>query len=84
MADNTIRVRYFAVAAEVAGCAEENVQVSDKATLRELACALTARHGPTMAQILSVAAFLRGDELTRDLDREAGTHVDVLPPFAGG
>jgi len=45
---------------------------------------LVERHGPKMERVLTVAAFLQDDELTRDLALVAASRVDVLPPFAGG
>jgi len=84
VAEQSIHVRYFAAAAEAAGRTDECVHVISGATLGELRAVLIDRHGPRMAQVLSVAAFLQGNELIRDPDAPAAPHVDVLPPFAGG
>lgn len=80
----TVTVRYFAAAAAAAGCTTERVALPRGADLRQVKSALAARHGPRMERVLTVAAFLVGSELTRDLDRRVGTRLDVLPPFAGG
>ena len=80
----SVSVRYFAAAAEAAGCSKESVELPGGATLAVLAEALEQRHGAPMARVLSVAAFLVDSELTRDRSRPAGGQVDVLPPFAGG
>lgn len=79
-----IEVRYFAAAAEAAGCAKETLTVPDSPTVRDVDAALRERHGADMARVLGVAAFLVGDELTRDPGFAVDTVVDVLPPFAGG
>ncbi|MFC4602385.1 MoaD/ThiS family protein [Rhodococcus kronopolitis] len=84
MADGSVTVRYFAAAADAAGCTQETVPLGERASLGELRAVLADRHGPQMERVLSVAAFLQDDELTRDLSRPAASRVDVLPPFAGG
>lgn len=84
MAEQSVHVRYFAAAAEAAGRTDECVQVVSGATLGDLRAVLMDRHGPRMAQVLSVAAFLQDNELIRDPNAEAAPRVDVLPPFAGG
>ncbi|CAM2778686.1 MoaD/ThiS family protein [Skermania piniformis] len=76
-----VEVRYFAAAADVAGKPGETL---DAATVGELQRVLTAKYGATMARVLSVSAYLVGDQLTRDPATPVGTRVDVLPPFAGG
>ncbi|HEY5857586.1 MAG TPA: MoaD/ThiS family protein [Aldersonia sp.] len=79
-----MEVRYFAAAADAAGCAKETLTLPDSPTVRDVDVALRERHGAGMARVLSVAAYLVGDELTRDPDFAVGAAVDVLPPFAGG
>ncbi|MFD1813271.1 MoaD/ThiS family protein [Rhodococcus gannanensis] len=79
-----VTVRYFAAAAEAAGCGEEQLPLTEGVTLGRLRAALIDRHGPAMARVLDVAAYLQNDELTRDLDDAVASRVDVLPPFAGG
>jgi len=81
---HSISVRYFAAAADVSGCRSEVVAISPDNTLAELVAVLVGRYGPEMARVLSVSAFLVGDELTRDVSRASGSAVDILPPFAGG
>lgn len=80
----TISVRYFAAAADVTGCSAESVALTQSSTLADLVAVLSDKYGVEMARILSVSAFLVGDELTRDVERATGPVVDVLPPFAGG
>lgn len=79
-----IAVRYFAAAAEAAGCSEETLDLPDSADLGQVKAALIVRHGADMERVLTVAAYLVDSELTRDLARTAGAQVDILPPFAGG
>ncbi|GAA4473798.1 MoaD/ThiS family protein [Rhodococcus olei] len=79
-----VTVRFFAAAEEAAGRGEQSVELPVGATLGDLRAALVERHGAAMERVLTVAAFLLGDELTRDLDVPVAARVDVLPPFAGG
>ncbi|WP_070380633.1 MoaD/ThiS family protein [Rhodococcus sp. WMMA185] len=79
-----VSVRYFAAAADAAGCTKETIEFPAPADLGQVKSALLDRYGPDMERVLEVAAFLVGSELTRDLTRPAGSQVDVLPPFAGG
>lgn len=76
----TVRVRYFAAAAEAAGRDEEDL---DAATVGELAELLLARY-PALAPVLRRGAFLVDGLVTRDPARALGDRVDVLPPFSGG
>lgn len=76
----TVRVRYFAAAAEVAGREEEEL---DAGTVGELTALLLARH-PGLARVLERGSFLVDGVVTRDPDRPLGAQVDVLPPFSGG
>ncbi|MGW5152181.1 MoaD/ThiS family protein [Rhodococcus koreensis] len=80
----SISVRYFAAAADAAGRGGETLDMPTGADLGQVKSALLTKYGPGMERVLSVAAFLVGSELTRDLTALAGTQVDVLPPFAGG
>ncbi|QBJ98535.1 MoaD/ThiS family protein [Rhodococcus sp. ABRD24] len=79
-----VQVRYFAAAADAAGCTEESLLLRPDADLGALKAVLIDRYGDRMARILDVAAFLVDSDLTRDLTRPATGQVDVLPPFAGG
>jgi len=80
----TVRVRYFAAAAEVAGCDEETVQLPQGATVGQLRTELSARHGHGMETVMRSGSFLVDSVVSRDPDRPVGARVDVLPPFAGG
>jgi len=78
-----ITVRYFAAAAEAAGCATEVVAAR---TAGELRAAVVARHGPELERVLARCSLLAdGERLGADEAplRDGGT-VEVLPPFAGG
>ncbi|RYE41164.1 MAG: MoaD/ThiS family protein [Hyphomicrobiales bacterium] len=79
-----ISVRYFAAAADAAGCTKETLDLPVSANLGQVKALLLAKYGLGMQQVLSVSVFLVDSELTRDLTRTAGAQVDVLPPFAGG
>lgn len=80
----TITVRYFAAAAEAAGCEQEQLSIGDGATLGALRAVLLARYGAPMAAVLRSGAFLVDGKVSRDDARPLGDAVDVLPPFAGG
>ena len=80
---NTIQIRYFAAAAEAAGCEQE--QREAPATLAALRSELAEAYGPDMAKVLAAGSFLVNGVVRRD-DGELpeSAAVDVLPPFAGG
>ncbi|WP_307828267.1 MoaD/ThiS family protein [Antrihabitans sp. YC2-6] len=86
MADDlrALEVRYFAAAADAAGCVKEVLEVPESATVADVTRVLSARHGAGMDRVLKVAAYLVGDDLTRDESYPVGARIDVLPPFAGG
>ena len=79
----TVRVRYFAAAAEAAGCEEEQLTLTD-ATLGALRTDLEARYGAAMARVMRSGSFLVDTVVSRDPARAISATVDVLPPFAGG
>lgn len=78
-----VTVRYFAGAAEAAGCEQEAVEAS---TLGDLRDAIVTLHGDSLARVLGRCSFLvdgrRADAPAAPVP--AGATVDVLPPFAGG
>lgn len=80
----SVRVRYFAAAAEVAGCEEETVLLPQGATVGQLRSELAQRHGLGMETVMRSGSFLVDSVVSRDLTRPVGARVDVLPPFAGG
>jgi len=77
-----ITVRYFAGAAEAAGCESETLEAEGLPELRE---AMLARHGDSLAAVLDRCSLLvdgvHADAAPPLVD---GARVDVLPPFAGG
>ena len=77
----SVRVRYFAAAAEAAGTdAEERAEP----TLFALRAATVADH-PALGGILDRCAVLvDGERRDDDAPLDGVAHVDVLPPFAGG
>ncbi|MFN3950679.1 MoaD/ThiS family protein [Microbacterium sp.] len=77
----SVRVRYFAAAAEAAGTdAEERTET----TLAALRAAVVDDH-PALRGILDRCALLvDGARHDDDVSLAGITHVDVLPPFAGG
>jgi len=77
-----VQVRYFAAAADAAGCEEELLRAVS--TVRELKSVLVERYGDAMARVLASGSFLVDGVVSRDDSRALGARVDVLPPFAGG
>ncbi len=77
----SVRVRYFAAGAEAAGTdAEERTET----TLVALRAGIVADH-PALGGILDRCAVLvDGTRHDDDVPLTGVTHVDVLPPFAGG
>lgn len=82
----TVEVRYFAAAAEAAGCDSETVPLPAGATVGSLLDALAQRHGPALTAVAARCALLVDGVLHRDRAEAVGApvRVDVLPPFAGG
>jgi molybdopterin synthase sulfur carrier subunit len=78
----TVVVRYFASAAEAAGCEEETLPAAS--TVGDLRALLIGKYGPGMARVLASGSFLVDGVVSRDDARKLGARVDVLPPFAGG
>lgn len=79
---HTVLVRYFAAAAEAAGCDEQ--QLDAPSTAGQLRALLVELHGDAMARVLASGSFLIDGVVSRDAATPVGTRVDVLPPFAGG
>jgi molybdopterin converting factor small subunit len=84
VAENHVLVRYFAAAADRTGRDEETITFTGSSSLGDLHEQLLRQYGQGIAPLLSVSAYLIGDELTRDLTYPISGKVDVLPPFAGG
>ncbi len=80
-------VRYFAAAAEAAGCEEETIEAGLADTLTTVGAVrarLIARYGEPMARVLANGSFLVDGVVQRTDDARVGARIDVLPPFAGG
>ena len=78
-----VTVRYFAAAADAAGCEEERLAV-DGDTLVALTELLAGRYGEPMSAVMKSGSFLIDDVVRRDPAAQLAERVDVLPPFAGG
>jgi molybdopterin synthase sulfur carrier subunit len=79
-----VTVRYFAAAAEAAGCEEEDLLLEHGATLGSLRSLLEARYGEPMRHVMRTGSFLIDRVVRRDNAFPLSARVDVLPPFAGG
>ena len=85
MTVETITVRYFAAARAAAGSESEQLTVRAGATVGELIDTLGAR-SQELARVLGRCSYLCDGLAVRDQAQplQAGTTIDVLPPFAGG
>jgi molybdopterin converting factor small subunit len=82
---HTVTVRYFAAARAAAGSDSEQLSVHPGATVSELVDGLAGRN-PQLARVLARCSYLCDGVAVRDKAQplQAGTTIDVLPPFAGG
>ncbi len=77
----TMRVRYFAAAAEAAGTDSED---RGERSLEQLRAAVISDH-PALADILPrCAVMVDGVRSDDDVPLDDAQLIDVLPPFAGG
>ena len=77
-----VRLRYFAMLRETAGCAEESL-TTDASTLAELYAQLQSHHGFTLStDQLRVAR--NGEFAQWDDALEPDDEVAFIPPVAGG
>ena len=85
MTVETITVRYFAAARAAAGSESEQLTLRAGATVGELVDTLGAR-SQELARVLGRCSYLCDGLAVRDQGQplQAGTTIDVLPPFAGG
>ncbi|MFE6996742.1 MoaD/ThiS family protein [Microbacterium sp. NPDC057659] len=79
-----VTVRYFAAAADAAGCEQEQLDLDAGATVGLLRDTLQARYGAAMEKVLRSGSFLVDGIVRRDPTSPISANVDVLPPFAGG
>jgi molybdopterin converting factor small subunit len=79
-----VQIRYFAAAADAAGCEEEGLVVENEATLGTLMTLLSERYGPEMKKVVTSGSFLIDRVVRRDPHFPLSGRIDVLPPFAGG
>ncbi|MFF0546103.1 MoaD/ThiS family protein [Nocardia thailandica] len=79
-----VEIRYFAAIADAVGKDRETLDLPAEATVGDLRATLADTYGADLEKMLTVCAYLVGDELTRDPSTALTPRVDVLPPFAGG
>jgi molybdopterin synthase catalytic subunit len=79
-----VKVIYFGILKELAGAAEERVEVSERSTAGELFAALRGRHPglERFANALAIAVNLEYSDKSRVL--EANDEVALIPPVSGG
>ena len=87
---NAIVVRYWAAAKAAAGTDSDTLEVEGPITMSEVVRRAVALHpGTRLPDVLATCSALLGDSPvgTRDPDGievPPGSHVEFLPPFAGG
>ena len=85
MTVDTITVRYFAAARAAAGSDCEQLTVRSGATVAEVVDTLGGR-SQELSRVLGRCSFLCDGMAVRNKAQplQAGSTIDVLPPFAGG
>jgi molybdopterin synthase sulfur carrier subunit len=80
-----VTVRYFAAAQAAVGTESEQLRVGPDSTVGDLVERLGS-DSPELARVLLRCSFLRDGVAVRDRAQplQAGSTIDVLPPFAGG
>jgi molybdopterin synthase sulfur carrier subunit len=76
-------VRFYAGAADAAGCKEESLSAETVGALR---AALLDRHDDRFARVLAASTVLIDGERVSTDDRRLpdGDVVEILPPYSGG
>jgi MoaD family protein len=83
----TLRLRLFAAARQAAGLANDEFDLPDGTSLRELLAAAGDRYGPEFRDVLAGArVWVDGDEPAQGADTALadGDEIAVLPPVSGG
>lgn len=79
-----VKVLLFGAAADRAGTRETELEVEDRATLKELWPLLAERH-PDLSPMRDTLAFAVNGEYARMEDSVSpGDEVAILPPVSGG
>jgi molybdopterin synthase catalytic subunit len=81
-----VRVLYFARAREVAGAAEESLELPGGCGTAALLAALRARH-PGLEGVLRSCVFAVNQEyvaLDQEVPLKEGDEVAIIPPLSGG
>jgi len=76
----TLKLRYFAILSEQAGCSEESLEAAD---LPGLYAEAARRHGFTLAQA-QVRPAVNDEFVSWDHALRAGDEVAFIPPVSGG
>jgi molybdopterin converting factor subunit 1 len=80
----TVTIKFFGAAADLAGIREVELSVKDGATLEDLWTVVAHRH-PDLAPMQDALAYAINNEYARWIDTvKPGDEVAVLPPVSGG
>ena len=79
-----VTVAYFGTARECTGTAEEELELTQPASLQQLFSKLVAIH-PRLAEIKQILLPLVNDKrVPEETELKGGDHVALLPPVDGG
>jgi MoaD family protein len=79
-----VTVAYFARAREYAGTAEEEMELSQPASLQQLFSRVMAVH-PSLTEIKQILSpLVNGKWVSEDTNLKDGDRVALLPPVGGG
>lgn len=79
-----VKVLYFAVLRELAGCAGEALRLPARLSERDLRAVLQKNHPRLSAHLPSCRLAVNGEFVSGRLVLKAGDELAVLPPVAGG
>lgn len=79
----SVKVTYFAVLKDLAGKADEQVDIESGATASRLYCQLAEKYGFPLA-LSDIRVAVNDDFSSLDYPVQANDHVVFIPPVAGG
>lgn len=80
----SLRVRYFAAARDLAGCAEERLPLADARTARDVLARIFAQHPALAPHASKLRVACNGELCELDAPVAPDDELVLLPPVAGG